>query len=333
MNHVSALKNALTIFINATEEDIMGRYIIKRILMMIPVLILVSFVVFFTMNLARGDEVDAKYGSELTVEEKDEIREELGLNDPLLVRYFRYMWKMLHGDMGKSFVTNEPVSEAYFRRLPETLKLAAFSAVFSVIVAVPLGILAAVHQNTWLDGCCTTLGLIGVSMPSFWWGLLLILLFSNELHWLPSFGNLEGFKSIILPGITLGSIGCAIIMRTTRSSMLEVMRQDYLRTARAKGVSERKVIWRHALKNAAVPIITVIGTQLSASLGGAVLTETVFSWPGIGFMTFQAIGARDFDTATGSIILTTFLSSIIILIMDIIYAFINPQIKARYTKK
>ena len=309
----------------------MHRYIIKRILMLIPIMLAVSFLVYFIVDLAPGDQIDAMYGNELSEEEKDAIREELGYNDPVVIRYFRYMADVLKGDMGDSFAFNQPVLQLYLNRLPATLILAFWGILVALLIAIPLGVIAAVHQNTFIDSSSMVLGLLGMSMPNFWFGMMLIILFAEILGLLPSFGN-EGWYSVILPAITIGVGQAALLIRTTRSSMLEVIRQDYLRTARAKGVNEHSVIYHHALRNALIPIITAAGTQLGIALGGSVVVETVFSWPGVGKLTIDAFNQRDTTLVVGCLILTTALSSILMVVVDIIYAFVDPRIKARYSK-
>lgn len=309
----------------------MIRYVIGRLLMLIPVLIAVSLVVYFIVDLAPGDVVDVIAPDDASPEDKELLREMMGLNDPFIVRYFRYMQGLLRGDLGKSYVNNRDVFEVYFSRLPNTLILAMAGIFVAVVIAVPLGVIGAIHRASWKDAISMIFGLLGLSMPNFWLGLLLIIVFSLKLGLFPSYGS-EGWSSIILPAITIGTGQAALIMRTTRSSMLEVIRQDYLRTARAKGVPERTVIYKHALRNALIPIVTVMGTQLGVSLGGAVFTETVFAWPGVGRLVVDAINSRDIPMVTGCLILTTMLASFLILLVDIAYAFIDPRIKARYTK-
>lgn len=309
----------------------MIRYVIGRLLMLIPVLIAVSLVVYFIVDLAPGDVVDVIAPDDASPEDKELLREMMGLNDPFIVRYFRYMQGLLRGDLGKSYVNNRDVFEVYFSRLPNTLILAMAGIFVAVVFAVPLGVIGAIHRASWKDAISMIFGLLGLSMPNFWLGLLLIIVFSLKLGLFPSYGS-EGWSSIVLPAITIGTGQAALIMRTTRSSMLEVIRQDYLRTARAKGVPERTVIYKHALRNALIPIVTVMGTQLGVSLGGAVFTETVFAWPGVGRLVVDAINSRDIPMVTGCLILTTMLASFLILLVDIAYAFIDPRIKARYTK-
>ena len=309
----------------------MLRYILKRLLMLIPIMLCVSFVVYFIVDLAPGDVGDVISSADTPEEIKEAMREEMGLNDPVLVRYGRYMLGLVQGDLGVSAASNQDVFKTYMEKLPNTLLLAAAGTVVALLIAIPLGITAAVHQNSWRDSGSTVLGLLGLSMPNFWLGLLLILLFSLRLGWFPSISD-GSFKSLILPAITVGTGQAAMIMRTTRSSMLEVIRQDYLRTVRAKGVSEKVVINKHALKNALIPIVTVIGTQIGTSLGGAVLTETVFSWNGVGRLIVDSVRTRDTEMVCGAIIMTTILSSVIMLVVDLVYAFIDPTIKARYTR-
>ena len=290
-----------------------------------------SFLVYYIVDLAPGDVVDVISAADTPEEIKMEMREELGLNDPLLVRYGRYMAGMLRGDLGISAVSDQDVFHTYMEKLPKTILLAMAGTVVALMIAIPLGITAAVHQNSWRDSGSTVLGLLGLSMPNFWLGLLLILLFALRLGWFPSISD-GSLKSLVLPAITVGTGQAAMIMRTTRSSMLEVIRQDYLRTVRAKGVPEKVVINKHALKNALIPIITVIGTQIGTSLGGAVLTETVFSWNGVGRLIVESVRSRDTEMVCGAIIMTTLLSSVIMLIVDLLYAFVDPTIKARYAR-
>jgi len=309
----------------------MIRYIIKRALMMIPVILAVSFVVYTLMDLAPGDIVTMLAPQDATEVEIEMMREEMGLNGTLPERYMRYIGNLLKGDLGISLSMKRPVMEIFMERFPATLKLAFGSIIVAMIISVPLGIAAATHHRAWLDGASMIAAMIGVSMPAFWLGLLLILLFSLKLGWLPSGGS-AGFLSIILPAITLGAAQAGNLTRITRSSMLEVIRQDYLRTARAKGVSERNVINKHALKNALIPIITILGSTFGNALGGAVVIETVFSWPGVARLTVTAINTRDMTLATGCIIMFTIFLNLTLLLVDIAYAYADPRIKAQYSK-
>lgn len=309
----------------------MIRYIIKRALMMIPVILAVSFVVYFLMDLAPGDIVSSLAPQDATEVEIEMMREEMGLNGSLPERYFRYIQNLLKGDLGISLSMKRPVMEIFLERFPATLKMAFVSIVVAMVISIPLGIAAATHHRTWLDGASMVAAMIGVSMPAFWLGLLLILLFSLRLGMLPSGGS-EGFASIILPALTLGTAQAGNLTRITRSSMLEVIRQDYLRTARAKGVSENSVINKHALKNALIPIITILGSTFGNALGGAVVIETVFAWPGVARLTVTAINTRDMTLATGCIIMFTIFLNLTLLLVDIAYAYADPRIKAQYSK-
>ena len=298
---------------------------------MVPVLICVSFVVFFLMDLAPGDIVSQMAPADATPEQIEMLREELGLNGTVLQRYGRYLWNLLHGDMGTSLSLKRPVIEVFIERLPATLKLAFASIVIALLISIPLGIAAATHHRTWLDGSSVVLSMISVSMPAFWLGLLLIFAFSYKIKIFPSGGS-GSLKYLILPALTLGTEQAGNLTRITRSSMLDVIRQDYLRTARAKGVSEKQVIRKHALKNALIPIITVLGSTLGNAFGGAVAIETVFAWPGIGRLTVAAINSRDMTLATGCIIMFTLMLNMTLLIVDIAYAYVDPRVKARYSK-
>lgn len=299
--------------------------------MLIPVTILTSFIVFLIINLAPGDVVAQLTGGDATPEEVAEIRADLGLDQPIIVRYLKYLSGLVRGDLGKSYLNGRSVFDAYMEKLPATLKLALASIFVSIIISIPLGISSAVHHGSIRDNVGMVAALLGLSMPNFWLGLLLIIAFSLNLGWLPS-GGAEGFKSIILPAITVGTGLTAMLTRTTRSSMLDVIRQDYLRMARAKGVPEKVVIRKHALRNALIPVITVIGTQLGSCLGGAILTETVFAWPGVGRLILDAVNSRDIPMVTGCIILKTITISIILLIVDLLYAVVDPRIRAQYAK-
>ncbi|MCI8854981.1 MAG: ABC transporter permease [Clostridiaceae bacterium] len=312
----------------------MIRYIIKRLILMIPAILATSLIIFVAMNMTGGDPVDSLAPENATEEQIEELREELGLNDPLLVRYVKYMGGMLRGDLGVSYVTKKDVFATFAERLPATLKLACSSVLIATLVALPLGIYTAIHQNTWKDTGGMVFALFGVSMPNFWLGLMLILCFSLWLGWFPSGGYGDGgIRNLVLPAVTVGLGFAALITRTTRSAMLDVIRQDYMTTARAKGVPDRKVIFGHGLKNALIPIITVIGMQLSNALTGSVLAETVFSWPGVGRLIVDSIAKRDTPMVTGSIIMCCILVCIVNVAVDLVYAFFDPRIKAQYAKK
>lgn len=307
----------------------MHKYIMRRLVLLIPVVLGVVLIVFGIMYITPGDPAKMIMGEQAPPEQLEQLREEMGLNDPFIVQFFNYIKNALKGDWGRSYQTNRPVFDEVSTRFPATLKLAVAASIIAIGLGIPAGIISATNQYTLIDSVTMVLALIGVSMPVFWLGLMLILLFSVKLGWLPSSGAAT-WKHLILPSVALGLSSTATITRMTRSSMLEVIRQDYIRTARAKGVSERVVINKHALKNALIPIVTVIGLQFGGLLGGAVLTESVFSWPGIGRLMVDAIKMQDRPTVLASIIFISVTYSLINLIVDIIYAFIDPRIKSQY---
>ncbi len=307
----------------------MWKFIIRRLLLLIPVLMGVTFIIYMIMSFAPGDPAKVILGEQALPEQIEALREEMGLNDPVIVQYGRYIFNLLTLDMGTSYKTKNPVSDEIVSRLPNTFRLAVTAACFAVIMALPLGILAAVKQNTIFDGLSMFIALLGVSMPIFWLGLLLILFFSLQLGWFPS-GGAEGWKSLVLPASALGFLHMAAIARTTRSSMLEVIRQDYIRTARAKGVDESVVIRKHALRNALIPTITVVGIQIGGLLAGSVLTESVFAWPGIGRLMITSIQGRDIPMVLGCVIVFSACFTIINLCVDVIYGFVDPRIKSMY---
>ena len=307
----------------------MHKYIIKRILMLIPVIIGVSLLVFVMLDLAPGNIIDI-ISSEMSVEEVAQLTHELGYDRSVFYRYFLYVKGLLHGDLGTSYIYKMDVWSLYMQRLPATLELAGASVVLAIILSIPLGIKAATHHGGVTDNVSMVAALLGLSMPNFWLGMMLVVLFSNKLGLLPSYGASDGIKSLILPAFTIGTGLMATLTRTTRSSMLDVLRADYLRTARSKGVTEKLVVDKHALKNALIPIITVIGTQLGNVVGGAVVTENVFAWPGVGRLIIDAINQRDTNTVTGCIIMTTIMICIIQVIVDIVYSFVDPRLRAQY---
>ena len=307
----------------------MFRYIVRRILVMIPVLVGVTFLVFMIMQLAPGDPARLILGENAGAGEIHALREKMGLNDPMLVRYGRYMANLFRGDMGTSYITKRPVASEMASRFPYTLKLALVSAVVSILIAIPLGIIAAVRQNTVFDNASMMLSLVGISMPAFWMALMLMLYFSLKLRWFPVQGA-AGWKSYVLPSIAIGFMNMAAIARTTRSSMLETIRQDYIRTARSKGIPRGEVILNHAFQNALIPTISVIGVQLGQLIGGAVLTETVFAWPGIGRLMVQSVNARDVPMILGCMVVLSASFSVINLIVDLLYGFFDPRVRSMY---
>ena len=310
----------------------MFRYVIKRILLLIPVIIAVSFIVFTLMDLAPGTPIDNMLagGAELSEEDIAALIRQFNLDRSVFYRYVVYMRGLIRGDLGVSEVTGISVWGLYVSRLPYTLALAGGSLIIGAGVSIPMGIRAAKRAGKLTDNITTTFTLIGMSMPGFWLGVLLMLLFSYHLGWLPASGARHGFRSFILPALCSGMMLLALSTRQTRSSMLEVLKSDYLRTARSKGVPEKMVIRKHALGNAWIPIVTTIGTTLSVSLAGSAVVESVFAWPGIGRMTVEAVNARDVPTVTGAVIMTTIIYVLIQLLVDLSYAFVDPRIKAQY---
>lgn len=332
----------------------MINYIIKRLLALIPIIIGVVLIVFLMIHLIPGDPAQVMLGERGTEEALAALRESMGLNDPLYVQFWRYISKLPRGDFGRSIISNNPVLLEISHRFPATIELSVFAMIFAVLIGIPAGIFASIHQNSWFDNLSMSFALIGVSMPIFWLGLMLIWLFAVVLGWLPPSSRLsvgielnnitnlyvldsliqgnwpalwDSFKHLLLPSAALATIPMAIIARMTRSSMLEVLRQDYIRTAYAKGLSGRIVVYKHALKNALVPIITVVGLQFGVLLGGAILTETIFSWPGLGRYLVNAIYARDYPVVQGGILFFSITFVFVNLIVDLSYGSIDPRIQ------
>lgn len=309
----------------------MIKYILKRILAMIPILLGVSFIVFLILDFAPGDPARQILGFEATEEAVAELREEMGLNDPMIVRYCRYVFNAVRGDFGSSYKTGFAVTHQIGLKIPYTFRLMIICTIVSLVVAIPLGIIAALKQNSVFDALCMGLSLLGVSLPSFWIGLVLILLFSVKLGWLPASGG-ESNLSIVLPVITLTLNGLASIARTTRSAMLEVIKADYIRTARAKGLSKREIVFKHALPNCLIPILTVVGIQMCYMISGTVLVESIFAWPGMGRLLVSAVTDRDIPLTMGCILMFAICFSTINLCVDLMYAVVDPRIKAQYKK-
>ena len=309
----------------------MLRYFVKRVLTLIPILLCVAFLVFWLMSLT-GDPARTMAGETATEAQLEMMREQMGLNKPITVRFGQWLADaVLRGDFGEGLY-GDNCWEEFALRFPHTLKLALASISLTVVIAVPFGIIAAVKQNSWLDTLLSSTAMLGLSMPTFWLGMLLIVLFSVKLGWLPSGGDDGTILSLLMPMFCSAVNNAALVTRMTRSSMVDQIRADYLRTARAKGVSEKKVILEHALKNALIPIITTVGTQLSYLIGGTTVIETVFSWPGVGSYTVACIRSNDFMPATCNVVLISMLTAVILLIVDMLYAFVDPRIKARYKR-
>ncbi|MFK4300356.1 MULTISPECIES: ABC transporter permease [unclassified Paenibacillus] len=332
----------------------MNSYIVKRLAVLIPVLLGMTLIVFSIIHAIPGDPAETILGDKATEQSKQALREQLGLDKPWLQQYGTYLGELAHGDLGDSIRTRQPIAREMLPYLAATLELTVASMFFAVVVGMNAGIVSAWKRNSWFDYVSMVIALVGVSMPIFWLGLMEQWIFANKLHWLPSIGRMNSrdpveavthlavidamiggrmeqvwtvIKHLILPSIALGTIPMAVIARITRSSMLEVMDSDYIRTARAKGLASFQVVYKHALKNAAIPVLTVIGLQTGSLLGGAVLTETIFAWPGIGRYIFEAISSRDYPVIQSGILIIAFLFVIINLIVDLLYAVLDRRIR------
>ena len=314
----------------------MSRYLVRRLLLLVPVLMGVSVIVFLVLHLAPGDPAEIMLGSQATQADRMRLRADLGLDDPLYVQYGRWMGHVVQGDLGRSLWMRRPVLGEVLTRLKATLLLTVTALAISSIGGVALGILSATRPNSLLDRTSAVASLFGASMPVFWLGIVLMVLFSLVLGWLPASGMYAPYgggdlvdlvKHLVLPAITLAAASITIVARLTRAAMLEVLGQDFIRTARAKGLVERSVVVRHALKNAMVPIVTVIGVQAGYLLGGAVLTETVFAWPGVGTLMVQGILARDIPLVQGCVLVVALTFVLVNLTVDLLYVFLDPRIR------
>ncbi len=332
----------------------MLKFILKRILMLIPVLLGVSIIVFLIMRVFSPDPAPIVLGQHATQQAIEAWRQANGLNDSIYLQYFHFLTGALTGDLGTSYYTKTPVLKEILTRFPATIELAIVAIIIASLFGILIGVVSAVKKNSLVDNAGMLIALLGVSMPIFWLGILLIILFSGVLHWFPSGGRIDALlnpvhitglylldslitgdlrtfvdslKHLILPASALAMYSMAIITRMTRSSMLDTLQQDFIRTARAKGISESKVVYKHALRNGLIPIVTVIGLQLGSLLGGAVLTESVFSWPGIGAYTVACILKSDFPVVQGVVLLVAAIFVLMNLIVDVIYAFLDPRIK------
>jgi peptide/nickel transport system permease protein len=303
------------------------RYIIKRLLFLLPVFFGVSIVTFMMLHLAPGDPVLNLIGeSPQAPEEYKMLAEKLGLDQPLHIQYLRFLNRFLHGDLGRSIITHERVWDSILTRFPRTLVLAVASIVIAVVIAIPAGVASSTRQNSLIDNLCMTGAVLGISMPSFWIGIMLIYIFSFRLGLTPMSG-IGGVEHLILPAISLGTRSIGMLARLVRSSMLEVLRQDYVRTARSKGLSNRIVVYKHALKNALIPVITAIGARFGTLLGGSVVTEVVFGYPGLGMLLVKAAKEYDFPVIQGTLLVVSFTYVLVYLAVDIIYMYIDPRVK------
>ena len=308
----------------------MSKYVVKRLLYMIPVLLGVSFLVFTILSLTPGDPGSIILGITAKPEDIAALNAEFGYDKPFFIRFFSYIGDVIfHFDLGTSYQSRQPVVNDIVARFPNTFMLTLFSMSAASIIGISLGIISAIKQYTALDQTLVVIALVFASIPGFWLGLMLMLFFSMKLGVLPSYGA-SSLKHFILPTITVSMTSAAGLLRLTRSAMLETVRQEYIRTAKAKGASEKKIIWKHALRNAMIPVVTTLGTSFGASLGGAIIAETVFAMPGMGTLITTAIRQKDIPVVMGSTLFLAFLFSLIILLVDVMYAFIDPRIKAKY---
>jgi len=306
----------------------MAKFLLKRILALIPVILGVVFIVFTIMSLTPGTPANMILGPLASQEAIDQLNQELGYDSPFLMRFVRYVFNALQGNFGNSYLTGEPVFDRIFARLPVTMLLAVLVVTTAVMIGVPLGILSAVKRYSALDLVSTVTAMLLAAIPEFWLGILLILLFALQLNWLPTFG-VDSLRSFILPTLAMSLPAAAAILRLTRATMLETIRQDYIRTARAKGAPERAAIWNHALRNALIPVVTMVGAFFGALFGGTILTETVFTMPGLGLLTLEAIRTKDTPQVMASVIFLSMIFCVMMIIVDIVLAFIDPRAKAR----
>ena len=305
----------------------MRTFLLRRLAQSLVVLLGVSFVVFAILYLT-GDPALVLLPPDASAEDVRRFREQMGFNDPFLVQYGRFLKGALRGDFGQSVRHGEPAFGLVLERMPATFELAGAALVLALCLAIPAGIVSALRRNTVLDYISTVVALFGQSLPTFWLGIMLILLFSVQFNLLPSSGR-GTLEHLVLPAVTLGLFTTARITRLTRSGMLEVLNQDYIRTARAKGVGDPPVVWKHALKNAAIPIVTIVGIELGTLLGGSVITETIFAWPGVGRLSVQAIANRDYPVVQAAVFLLATTFVVVNLIVDVIYTYLDPRIRLR----
>jgi len=335
----------------------MLRFVVSRLLLVIPTFLGIIFLTFVLIHLVPGDPIQLMLGEKVIDPARHaELLAQMGLDKPLYMQFLQYVWQVMHGDLGHSIVTKQPVLSEFLTLFPATLELSICAMIFAVVIGLPAGILAAERRGSFVDHLLMGSSLTGYSMPIFWWGLLLILVFSVQLHWTPVSGRIDvdyffdegtnfmlidalrsddegalrsALSHLILPAIVLGTIPLAVIARMTRSSMLEVLGEDYIRTARAKGLSNLRIVSIHALRNALIPVVTVIGLQVGTLMGGAILTETIFSWPGVGTWLVGSIFSRDYPAVQGGVLLVATLIIFVNLLVDLAYGVLNPRIRHR----
>ena len=309
----------------------MIKYVIRRLLLLIPIALGVTILVFLLMHLT-GDPVKLMLGYRATPEQVEELRRELGLDKPIYLQYFLWVSNVIRGNLGTSIVTREPVSKMIIERIPATLELTIPSLIISTLLAIFLGVIAALHRDSWIDQLTRIFALFGISMPYFWFGLILLLVFSYHLGWLPMYGRagpiwtIEGLKHAILPVTVLSLSNLALLMRLTRSSMVDVLGKEYIRTAVGKGLPRDVIVYKHALRNALIPVVTILALRLAYVFGGAVVTETVFAWPGMGRLIVDAIYQRDFPVVQGVALVFAVIVMLVNLMADIVYSYIDPRI-------
>ena len=304
----------------------MGNFLLRRLLLLIPVLWGVATLVFLLLHFIPGDPVDLMLGDSALGTDRETLRDQLGLNDPLIVQYLRYFGDLLQGDWGTSLFSKKPVFDEIMERVPATMELMFGAMVVTILVAMPLGLIAAVNKGTWIDQGAMIFSLLGVSIPNFWLGPMLILLFSIHFDLLPV-NERGGLEHLILPALTLGTSLASILARITRSSVVETLQAEYIRTARSKGISELRILFRHALRNALIPIVTVIGLQVGVLLSGAIITEAIFDWPGLGNLLISAINSRNYPLVQGCVLFIAGSYVMVNLVIDLLYAYLDPRIR------
>ncbi len=310
----------------------MSRYVLQRLVYSIPVLIGATILIFLLIHLVPGDPAAAIAGPDAKPQDLEIIRTRMGLDRPLPIQYLGYVGRALRGDLGQSYFFKEDISRLILRTMPATLELSFAALLISLAVALPAGVISATRRNSWVDRSSMLLAVVGASIPAFWLGIVLIFLFAVGLGWLPASGRggplwtTAGLRHIILPALTLGALMMASTTRLTRAAMLEVLQEDYIRTARAKGVSEQVVVYRHALRNALIPIVTNLGLQIGALLAGSFLVETVFAWPGIGRLSVDALSRRDYPLIQGTMLMVVVFFIVVNLLVDLVYPLLDPRI-------
>jgi peptide/nickel transport system permease protein len=313
----------------------MSRYVLQRIVSTVPVLFGASLIIFLLIHLVPGDPAIALAGPDAKPDELETIRRRMALDQPLYVQYWSYLTRVVQGDLGRSYYYKDDIGRLIARTMPATLELSFVALVISLAVAIPVGVLSATRRNSWIDHASMVAAVVGVSIPVFWLGIMLIYLFAVELDWLPASGRggplwtAEGLEHVILPAIALGSIMMASTTRLTRAAMLEVLQEDYVRTARAKGLREWAVVYGHGLRNALIPVVTNVGLQIGGLLAGSFLTETVFAWPGLGRLSVDAMFRRDYPLVQGTMLMVVFFYILVNLVVDLIYAVVDPRVSYR----